>query len=422
MRYKGGVFRTGLTMLLVALSVPGSALAQDQPRVAVLQLSGRRAGPATRLVRRAAEEHAQVVDADQDDPGDAAGRGALAQQLGVDLVITGTSAGSRRRARLELTFTDASGQERATETGTIPPGGRGRRALRRLMSRAFEAVGPIEPQPAVAPEPEIPEEAYQEPTEEPEESSGSGYTSSVPEFARGADEYRPWLRLHVGVSTRNRSLDLEVPGAPVRHNVALYPEFLAEAEVRPLAFLRDDTLYGLRVRIRFEYALYWESLDDADNVIGGTQYGFGADAGYLVPLADIVEIGGSLGGGHSAYQLDPNAFVPSVEYSHFEIRAITRIRAFGELLVLSGELGYRYARGSGLLTEQFGDLDGNGVVFAGGIGGTVLFDPAFGFDYGFELEWQRVWFSFGGMPSGMLAEGGSDELVRGRFLVGMSFH
>lgn len=422
MRYKGGVFRTALMLLLVALSLPTSAFAQDRPRATVLQLSGRRAGPATRLVRRAVEDHADLTESDADDPGDAAGRGALAQQLGVDLVISGSSSGSRRRSRLELTFTDASGQERATESATIPPGGRGRRALRRMMNRAFETIGPIEPVPAAAPEPVIPDEPYDdEPVEDPDEDSGSnGYTSSVDGFSRG-DQYRPWLRLHVGISTRNRTLDLGVPGDPRRHDVVLYPEFLAQAEVRPLAFLRDDVLYGVRVRVRFEYALYWESLDDADNVIGGSQYGFSADAGYLLPIADILELGATLGGGHSAYQLDDNVFVPSVEYSHFELRAITRIRAFGELLILTGELGYRYARGSGGLTDQFGDLDGNGVVFAGGIGGTVLIDPAFGFDYGFELEWQRIWMSFGGMPTDRLAESGSEELVRGRFLVGMSF-
>ena len=407
-----------LCLLTILLSVPASALAQARPRAAVLPLSGRRAGPATRLVRGAIEDHADVVDSEEADPGDQGGRAALAQQLGVDLLVVGSVSGSRRRPRVALTFVDARGEERATETANVPRGGRGRRALRRMMNRAFDAIGPLEP---VAPEPEPdPEPIYD--TEDPaaaDDGDNDDGDSGSSGFSDG--QYRPFLRLRVGLSTRNRHLDVAVgAGRDLRHNIDLYPEFLAEAIVRPLAFLGEELLYGVRVRLRFEYALYWESADPMGNVFGGSQWGFSGDAGYLLPIADIVELGGTIGGGTTAYQLDANPFVPSVEYAHLELRAVSRIRAYDELLILHADLGYRYARGSGQLPADFGDMDGNGIVFAGGVSGTILLDSSIGLDYAFELEWQRLWFSFGGMPADTLAMGGSEESVRGRFLVGLS--
>ncbi|MGE0788462.1 MAG: hypothetical protein AB7S26_22495 [Sandaracinaceae bacterium] len=408
-----------------AFAIPSPSLAQRRPRAAVFPMGGRGSPAITRAVRSAVEEHADLVEASGDDPGDPSERAATAVELRADVLVVGHVGGTRRRQRLSLTFIDARGEERDRQSGALPRGGRAVRTIQRMVSRGFDAIGPIaapepEPEPAERPWYDRGEDDLE--PEEHEDPSGGSSGGDEGGLLSYGDHFRPWLRAHVGIGLRNRHLDVQIGGGrdDLRHNIDFFPEFLAEAEVRPLAFLHEDLLYGIRVRARFEYALYWESADPSGNVFGGTQFGFSADAGYLVPLAGLLELGATLGGGISSYQIDANPFVPSLDYSHFELRAVGRIRAYEDLLILHADLGYRYARGAGALPEMFGDMDGNGVVFSGGASGTILVTDDIGIDYGFELEWQRVWFSFSGMPSDTLAMSGSDELVRGRLLVGMS--
>ncbi len=396
---------------LLALALPPPAAHAQEIRVAVIPLSGTGGAIATPLVRRAAEEHAVVVEANEPDPHDPAGRADLARRMNVSLLITGSVSGTRRRPRISLEFIDARGQERATQRGPVPPGARGRRALRRMMRRAFASLGPL---PTAEPEPE-PEPIYQPPpaaVAAPVEEE-----VSVPE----RDGYRPWLRLLAGISLRNRNARVNLPGGrmPLRHNIPAYPELLIDAELRPLASLGDDALYGLLVSARFEYALFWSSSDRFGNEFGGSQYGFSGAVGYLASVHEVVQIGASIGGGYSTYQLDPNPYYPSVDHAHFEIRALSRFPVLDELLVLRAEAAYRYARGGDALAAQFGSIDANGVALAAGAGGTVLLSDSVGFDWGFDLEWNRLFMEFGDDGSEM-ARRAFDELLRGRFLVGIS--
>ena len=387
-----------IVLALLCLAAPAAVSAQ---RVGLAPFSGPRHRQIRRVVRSALEDRVDtVVDVEADDPVD------------VDAVVTGQTTGRRARPRLTLVLLDSNGSELAREELRVTANRRGQRAVNRAVGSLLEAAGDLSPAPADDPEPEpAAVDDYEEPEEEAEDSGEDRPSAG-----------RPFLHLLVGLSLRNRSLVASTAGArQLGNDLPLYPEFNAEVRVRPLAGSGDPLLAGIRIRGRFAYALFFESQTPSAQVIGGSAWSVEGEAGWLAPIEEIAELGVSLGGGFSSYGLDDNVFVPTVEYASFEARAVTRIRAIEEELVIRAEAGYRYAAGGGPFTDSYGSVEGHGLVVEGGLEGIFALDSSFGISWLVGVEYQSTWLSFSGMPTMELAESGSESFVRGRLGVGLAF-
>lgn len=384
-------------ILLAGAAYASGVAAQDRP---VLALSEVRPASTRQLVRRALEERAEVLDV-EGSTRDAAERASIVAASRADGLVVPSLSGARRRPELTLVLYGAAGDELARRSLVLPRGRPGR-ALRAAVARLLEGFRPrraplVEP----APEPSMPVS----PVSAPEPPSGSDA------------HHRPYLRFHAGLSIRDRDLEVQADTA-LRHSIPLYPELLVEAEVRPLGG-GDPWLYALRLRLRFAYALFFESATRAGQEVGGGAFSLGGDLAWLAPLG-VVELGPVLGGGYEAYELQDNPILPSVGYAHLDARAALRIRALDEQLVLRAEVGYRFSAGSGPLIERHGSLEGNGAVVSAGIAGTVPLGAELGFGWGLDVDWQQSWLGFGGSPPGTPAASGLERFVRGRLTLGLA--
>ncbi len=383
-------------ILLAGAAYASGIAAQDRP---ALGLSELRPASTRRLVRRALEQRAEVLDV-EGSTRDAAGRASVVAAARADgLVVPSLSRRRRRRPELTLVLYGVGGDELARRSLALPRR-RPERAIGAAVAGLLEGFRPrraplVEPAPAVAAAP-----------------------VSAPEPSARSDAlHRPYLRFHAGLSIRDRDLEVQADTS-LRHSIPLYPELLVEGEVRPLG-ADDPWLYALRLRLRFAYALFFESATRAGQEVGGGAFSFGGDLAWLAPLG-VVELGPVFGGGYEAYELQDNPILPSVGYAHLDARAALRIRALDEQLVLRAEVGYRFSAGSGPLTERLGSLEGSGVVVSGGIAGSVPLDADLGFDWGLDVDWQQSWLGFGGSPPGAPAASGLERFVRGRLTVGLA--
>jgi len=391
---------------LLCFAVPSRSSAQE---VGLAPFSGPRHRVIRRVVRAALEERVTVVDLDSEDPG------------GADAVLTGATRGPRSRPRLTLVLLSRDGDELARQVLRVAQNRRGERAIGRAVRSLLDEAGDF----AAAETPsssgdEVPPDPYG-PADEPSEPSEPAAEPARPRPTSASASANPYLHLLVGLSLRNREFSAQLGGATeVRNVIRLFPELLGEARIRPMVGSGDPLLEGIRLRVRFGYALFFESATPSGQVIGGAAWSLEGDAAWLAQLLDDLELGVSVGGGYATYGLDDNAFVPTVNYGSFEARAVTRVRAIGEELVIRAEAGYRYANGSGPTADRYGSIDGHGVVFEGGFEGIYPFDTNVALSWMAAIEWQNAWLSFSGTASDQLANGGSDGFIRARFAVGLA--
>ncbi|MCB9596494.1 MAG: hypothetical protein H6719_27470 [Sandaracinaceae bacterium] len=393
-----------LALGLLALVAPAFASAQ---RLGLEPFSGPRNRQVRAAVRDALEARVDaVVDVDAGELGD------------VDGVVRGETSGRRATPRLALTLVDREGTTRATETVRIPSGRRASRAIASAVASLLESAGDLAPAPAVV----EPEPSRREPTPRAEVVERDDPAPPPSTSSSSGSAARPYLHLLAGISLRNRDLTVSLSSGRLVHTVPLLPEVLAELRVLPLVGAGDPLLTGLQARVRFAYALFFESETPSSQVIGGAAWSLEGDLGWLVPLDDagIVELGPRLGGGFGSYGLDDNAFVPTVEYGSFEARAATRLHAIDEELVIRAEAGYRLALGSGALAENFGSPIGHGLVVEGGLEGIFPLDENVALSWLAAVEWQHVWLSFEGTGAQELAAGGEERFIRGRFAIGIA--
>lgn len=403
------VVRCALAVLFAASVLASPVMAQDGPRCAVLPLDGSGSVVVRRSLMRSIEEHGGVTVIDEDEVDSAAEGGAsphvVADRTHADLVISGEVSGRGARRTLSLEATDAEGRVLATAEIRLRTGGAGRRALDEGVADLLDAALPDltrDEAPAereVRPEPE-PEARRDRRREEPEP------------YAFGVDPHIFTIR--VGLVVRTRDARVNVAGGNPRSWRAdpAYVELWAGLELRPLARSRDYWR-GLFLRGDVAIAAGLGSRDERGGTVATEFFRFSGDLGYLVPIGDVVELGGSFGGGFDAYHLGTNTLFPGVELPYVRPGLRGRIRALGETIVISADFGYRAVVARSELSAAFGGGDTHGIDVSGGISGVIELGPDVGgVAYGVEVGWAGLWHSFSG--GGVLANGesGSEEGLR----------
>jgi hypothetical protein len=430
-----GVFRASSPWVIVLMAglgaiVPSLAEAQGVA-TAVLPFEGSGGLVVRRSVIHALEDLSEVsvideglVDAAVERTGASttgtAGIDGLARQLSVRLVIQGEVAGRPTRRSLDLVARDATGRQVASEHARLPAGGAGRRALddalRQLLDAAIPQLGEAREAPEehpIATRPTTTTTTTTTTTEEHTASSGpSGPSTSTGEWG----EDPALLTLAAGIVVRARDATVSLTDGTTRsYALSPYVEVHARIETRPLAH-EQSYARGLYAYGEFGYGLGVTSRRTDNTEVPTTFYRFGIHAGYLVPFAQVFEVGAGVGFGYEAYELGPNPAMPTAIYPYLRPAIRARVRTIGEMLVLNFEAGYRALFGRGALSEAYGPGgDSFGYDIGGGVTGT--FD--FGLYYGVDFSWVQFVHNFAGTPASIgSGEHGTDGGYRLTLSVG----
>lgn len=411
--------RSILAPIALALTLgAGLASAQDAPRTAVAPFGGRGAGAVQRLVERALDERADVVDRGEvrDAAGragvsgtDASGVSELARALGADLVVQGEVSGTRRAQRVTLVVRAADGAELARGSATNRRGRGGRPAFERAVTEVFDRAAsalparrPAEPEPAIAePEPE-PEPAP------PAEAPADGLALVA-------------ITGGLSVRTRDAEIDLVAPGTR-RYASGAFPEIVLAVEARP--FANESHLgRGLFLHGSFAHSVGLGSTTMGTGDAVGTNFvRFALGAGWLAPLGEAAELGLGLAVGYDGYHLGPNVVLPSAEYVYLRPALRGRVRVLREALVIDAEIGYRGVVGLGDIGPSFGaEAGAHGVDVGLGVGGNLYTISELGFTWAARFEWVGYFLSFAGNGSDTDGQSGAESAVRGVLLLGWSF-
>lgn len=416
-----------LSSLLAALVtlVAADAAAQGT-RCAVLPFDGAGDVVLRRSFSRALEDSGFVSVVPEDDVDRAAEGGAsladVARATSSQLVVAGSASGSRRSRRLEVVAYDANGREVARETIRVRTGGAGRRALdegvSNLLSAALPAIGSGA---APAHHEEIVEEEEEEDVGGDEDAEGSSERGAERPSTPGTSDGDfgpgpPIFAIRLGVVLRTRDAEtLLIAGSPRSwRSDPMYLELHAGLELRPLA-QAQDLARGLYLRAEFANAVGLGSRDAMGRDVATHFFRAGGDAGYMLPVGAVVEVGGGLGFGWDAYNLGANQNYPGVELPQLRPHVRGRLRLVRELVVVGLESGLRIALDRGTISAAFGGGDTIGFDVGANVTGT--FD--FGLTYIVDLSWAGLWHSFSG--GGLLGDGVSGVEHGFRVLIGAGY-
>lgn len=382
-------------------------------------------GSSTVVVRRsfmrALEDHGgvRVVDEDEVDAVAEGGPRAVAERTGASLVITGAVSGRGSRRTLAVEALDGSGRELARAEIRLRSGGAGRRALNDGVADLLASAIPGAVSAASSDtggRDDAEEELLDDDTEEPEDDGGDSRASPSASAPSGVGVDPRIFTVRVGLVLRTRDAEVLLTSGSPRswRSDPMYVELWAGLELRPLA-RSGDAWRGLFLRGDVAVAAGLGSRDERGASVATTFFRASGDLGYLAPIGDVLELGGALGFGFDAYQLGANSLYPSVELPYVRPGARARIRALGETLVVSVDVGYRGIVSRSALGETFGPSGGesHGFDVGGAVSGAVdLGGDVGGVAYGVEASWVGVWHSFAGTGSLGQGERGTEQGFR----------
>ena len=411
-----------IAAVLGLLAAWPAVVSAQGPSVAVVPFSGRGSSTMRSRVARALRDRADVlsrrtVDAAASEAsvdGTAqSGVAELASSLDADLVFQGEVGGPRRRPSVTLVVRASDGEELARGDATWGRGRRGRNAFESAVHGLWDrAAAALEARRAPPPEPEPILEAEPEPEPEP--------VSEVPADGLAL------LAATVGVTIRTREADAAlVSGGHRRYQLqsGVYPEIAIGLEARP--FANDSHLgRGLFVSGLFAHSLGLASETASSMVaVDATNFmRFELNAGWLAPLADVLELGVVFGGGYDGYHLGTNVVLPTAEYAWLRPGARGRIRVAQETLVIDLSLAYRAVLGIGALAAAFGEnAETHGVDVGIGLGGNLLLAAELGFTWGVRFEYVGYFTSYSGPAADEPATSGTEGSVRFALAAGWSF-
>lgn len=417
-----------LGLALGLLLATASAGGQDRPRCAVMPLDGSGTVVVRRSLMRALEDHGGVVVIDEDDVDAVAGGGATPAEVAAatraELVIRGEVEGRGARRTLRVSALDRTGREVAGAEIRLRTGGPGRRAL---LDGVADLLGVALGALASAPASRTGagrgaddagggrERAAGDGDGEPRARSSTGPAAAAPAPSPlGVDPRIVTVRVGVVLRTREAEVVLSSGSPRSWRSDPMYAELWAGLEVRPLA-RSGDAWRGLFLRGEVAVAAGLGSRDERGVSIATEFLRASGDLGYVVPVGDVLELGGALGFGWDAYQLGANVLFPSLEMPYVRPGVRARVRALGESLVVGADVGYRAIVSRSALGEAFGPAggDSHGFDVGGSISGSIdLGGDAGAIAYGIEASWVGVWHSFAGAGSLGAGERGVEQGFR----------
>ncbi|AKF05460.1 hypothetical protein [Sandaracinus amylolyticus] len=402
-----------------ALVTIDGAPAEAQVRVAVMPFEGAGASGARRQVQSALEEDGRVsvVDLDRvDSAGSDPSR--VASDLGARMVVQGRVTGRGRRRRLQLTALDENGHQVASASAQMRGQGVARAARSLLDDGLSRLPGPrqeVQEAPPPVRTTTLPDEEEVVEDEVEEEEQEEGGTSEW-------DRRAPLLELQFGVVPRSREADVTFQdGRHGRYN-AWYPELAVRGEVRP--FNADPgVIQGIYARGFFAHAVGLSSqVDSTGQPVDSTFYRVDFAAGWLFPLADVLDLGVEFGAGWDTYNLSENPLLESAEYVYLRPALRGRMRIYRELFVIGAEVGVRPVLSRGDLNQYGNAGDTIGFDVGGSIGGGFTLAGTFGITWALQVSYVNYWLSFSDPPDVAFAgDSGTDGGVRIGIFAGIGY-
>lgn len=419
-------------LALAAVLLPAVAEAQ-RPRVIVLSFEGRGGDAARRAVVNALETRYELIDEDAAvraggeigvDVSTPDGMSAVVDHLHIELVVGGTVEGRGRSATTSIWVSDTQGNELATATGPSASGRSGASEVGEValaaVEQAYTALHPPRPVPVLVDDtpPVMVSATVEDERDEP-----------APE--EDGDRWRmPILRALIGLDFRNRTASIAPNSATARFDADLFPTLAFQIESHPLAFSSglENGLF-LSVAGAFSAGITYTNGIDFQPYNLNT-YFFEGNAGYGGIIANMVEIGGTLGMGIDGVGLDQRpsmsavighaeAEFPSTEMFYFRPAIYARVRLFEDFVHLEGGFGGRILIGAGQLginEAQWNDgfASGGGIDFNLGVGGII--DP--GFSYSARFGYSGHYVSLSDSARRPESTGATDEAFHIQLFVG----
>lgn len=397
---------------LAACFLASATIAHAQPRTALMGFEGSGAAALRRTVQQALEADDRIAFVD------AASEGsdpvAVAQSTGAAIVVRGTVSGRSARRQVELSATDAQGNDIAAEPVEVRTGAAGQRALRaatqNLIGTALtmmQASAPSEETPASTTEVQPAVESNERPPssgtprEDRPRAASSATTRSGP----------PLLDIQLVAGPHHRRLGLDIGNTYTN----TYWDLGARFDLRPFAS-SDDALRGLFARGEFVLgSTFSTSLAAGGGSVSTSFYSFSVDVGYLLAFADVFELGLAFGYRHDAFELGQNTVLSGVTYPTLRPALLARLALVGDYLALGFEGGLRLLLSREELGSRFG-MTGSALGFDGALRLSGALDM--GLSYGLEGAVSVIQHSFSGMGTQGSAASGEDFNVRGVLFVG----
>lgn len=460
-----------------------SAFAQ-KPRVVVMDFTGSNGAKARAQVVRALRDEARLVPrseaksvlgAESAKVSNVSGRAAIAEELDLDYLIWGRVRGRGSAARAEIRIAGPKGKQ-ITERKAGPPGQsdgnqRIRRAARAALAKAMEVapvkrqaknaepievgeieieVGEIEitvgdenknadraeapkaAKPAVAaaaPKPKTKREEPETKREEPDKPKRDKSAKTEKQKVRSGLQ-TPVFSILGGAGGRVRNIEVDVDdgsgGSATRsYESGAYLDIVFRLELRPLARNRKLGLRGITLEADGDFGLGLDTKTPGSGATLDTKaWRVLGQLGYFHALKKS-EIGGLIGIGFDALDLEDNGAMPSIRYLFLRVGPAYRHFFVERLLYLRVDAGFRFPFSYGDLEKRFGEAKGFGFDAGLALGGEL----DVGFSYLLRISSEYFKPQFGAFPGGVVpglpgaAQGrdGRDLAINFHVMVGWSF-
>jgi len=387
----------------------------QQPKVVVLDFTGKGGGKARIQTIRAIRERASFETKEQAEKvlakkrlsgNSVAGRAAVASELGLDYVIWGSVRGKGSAARAKIRIAGPKGREIASRQAGPPGSSNGNARIRKasaaLLSKAVATVPPkggkLEPKKAATPA------AVTEPSKPPKTAPVTVLDEPVTIEVEGGSEtgpYAPYVLILAGAGGRSRKLDVNVEetsgeGGTRTYESGAYLDIVFRLEVRPFARHRTPGVRGLALEADADFGIGLETQPAGSTTRLDTKaWRVLGQLGYFHRFRKD-ELGGLIGIGFDRLELATNGTLPSVDYLYLRLGPAYRHIFIERLLHLRVDAGFRYPFSYGDLSNTFGDAKGVGFDVGVMLGGEL----DVGFAYAARVSFDYFKPKFGGFPDG----------------------
>lgn len=428
----------GAAIALILLGGVTPAAAQDYSG-AVLRVRGRGASAARTAIIQAAEQRL-VLASRQDveaaaselgvDLGTPEGRQAVAQHLGLHVLIDGRVSGRGRRARTTIRVYGTDGNEVASESAGRPTGRAGRNRIRRATDTALDvALAAVAAEMEAAAQRRREEEAAERARMQAEiaQDQAELHGDEEEDDASGGGGL-PLVRILAGWQGRKRSAEINLAsGGASTYDSGFYTELGLRLESFPLGN-SASAIRGLYLDVDFRISLGLSSQEvdgtgaPVGNELTTTTWRLLANAGYQYPIGGGCEgegedevcapptalVGALVGYGLDSFSIDDNTTMSSANYSFLRLGLTASVTLAGEMLAVRGDFGYRLTFGAGDLATEFGeDASVSGLDFGLGLGGK----HTSGLSYLVRFGYSRYGLDFSGNATREPAVDGSDSAI-----------
>jgi hypothetical protein len=439
-------------LLGCCLGIGAAGVSAQAPKLVVMDFSGDVGGKARAQVMRGLRDEASfeprseaksVLETAGAAISSVEGRAAVAEQLSVDYVVWGRVRGRGSSSRAEVRIAGPQGRQ-ITERSAGPPGQskgnqRIRAAARAALAKAMQVapprgakaqveaviVTPIEI--SLADEPEIPEKSEQRVESQKAQEAEKSEKKKPP---RNRVQAGPILKILGGAGGRARKIDIQVDdgtsdSASRTYDSGVFLDIVFRLELRPWARHHNEWLRGLALEADgdFGVGLQTETPGSTAKLDTKTWRVLG-QIGYLHGLGKH-EIGGLIGIGFDALELEENGTLPSIRYLFLRLGPAYRYSFFERSLYLRVDGGFRLPFSYGDLEKTFGEATGFGFDAGLMLGGEL----EVGFSYLLRVSVEYFKPQFGGFPEGMLpglpgaasGKDGTDLAINFNVALGWSF-